>query len=448
MRRKIIISITLIILFATSSCAVVDVFRYSAMPQFLIGGIQVNEPNHEKWIKTLKDNGMNTVPVTIYAKQGDWNTDNLWYDNTNEYVIDEIRTSKKMGLNVILILRVALDHAFAENEFLWHGMIMPKSDKELDSWFDKYTEFVTKWAKIAEQEDVDILGIGSEMNSLSATVAVEQYPPIISYFKDISNLESQKNRVLEYAEIIESSENWYSYWPGYDSLDVYLTARNIKYNNWAKQVGFTDSENSIELTNKRRELLNKQWLNLIENTRKHFKGKLLYAANFDNFHDVGFWQELDYIGINAYFPLRDYNETKTSENLYEILLSGWGNVFQKIDQFRLDNNLSDKKVIFTELGYTNRKNSTVEPWNSRGFSLIKNEIPRNLLIWEDQPSNYKERALAIRTLDETNKKFDNMLKGLLYWKFSSIKSHTEIEPFVIYLGRDSNDPALGELKRF
>ena len=45
-------------------------------------------------------------------------------------------------------------------------------------------------------------------------------------------------------------------------------------------------------------------------------------------------------------------------------------------------------------------------------------------------------------------KFDNMLKGLLYWKFSSFKSHTEIEPFLIYIGKDSKDPSLKELKRF
>ena len=123
-------------------------------------------------------------------------------------------------------------------------------------------------------------------------------------------------------------------------------------------------------------------------------------------------------------------------------------LFQKIDQFRLDNNLSDKKVIFTELGYTYKSNSTIEPWNSRGFSLIENEFSRNLLIWQDEPVNYEERALAIKTLNEINIKFGNMLTGLLYWKFSSFKSHTEIEPFLIYIGKDSTDPAIKELRRF
>ena len=448
MRKKHLISITLLILFTVSSCGFVNVLKFSRMPSFLLGGIQVSEPDNEKWVKTLKDAGMNTLPVTVYAKHGDWNTDHLWYDDSDKYLISEIRIAKKMGLNVILILRVALDHAYSENDFLWHGMIMPKSDKELKSWFNKYSTFVTKWARIAEQEGVDILGIGSEMNSLSATIPMEQYPSIISYFKEISNLESQKNRVLQYSEIIERSENWYSYWPGYDTLEEFLTARNIKYNSWAKQVGYVGSENSIDLINKRRSLLNEYWINLIKDTRKNFNGKLLYAANFDNFHEVDFWHELDFIGINAYFPLRDYYETKDSEDMYEILLSGWEGVFQKINQFRIEKKLTSKKVIFTELGYTHRKNSTVEPWNSRGFSLIENSISRHLLIWEDQPESFTERALAIKTLNETNIKFDNMLKGLLYWKFSSFKSHTEIEPFLIYIGKDSTDPALKELRRF
>ena len=196
MRKKHLISITLLILFTVSSCGFVNVLKFSRMPSFLLGGIQVSEPDNEKWVKTLKDAGMNTLPVTVYAKHGDWNTDHLWYDDSDKYLISEIRIAKKMGLNVILILRVALDHAYSENDFLWHGMIMPKSDKELKSWFNKYSTSVTKWARIAEQEGVDILGIGSEMNSLSATIPMEQYPSIISYFKEISNLESQKNSVL------------------------------------------------------------------------------------------------------------------------------------------------------------------------------------------------------------------------------------------------------------
>jgi hypothetical protein len=42
------------------------------------------------------------------------------------------------------------------------------------------------------------------------------------------------------------------------------------------------------------------WAQLIVK-KKNIKGKLTYAANWDDF-DKPFWNELDYIGIDAYFP--------------------------------------------------------------------------------------------------------------------------------------------------
>ena len=99
MRKKHLISITLIILLTTSSCGILNVLKFSEMPRFLLGGIQVDEPDNEKWVKTLKDAGMNTLPVTVYAKQGDWNTDNLWYDDSDKYLINEIRTAFLSKLN-------------------------------------------------------------------------------------------------------------------------------------------------------------------------------------------------------------------------------------------------------------------------------------------------------------------------------------------------------------
>ena len=50
---------------------------------FYLGGIQVNEPDHQKWVQTLKKEGMNTAAVTAYAYQGDWSTDQLWFKKEN-----------------------------------------------------------------------------------------------------------------------------------------------------------------------------------------------------------------------------------------------------------------------------------------------------------------------------------------------------------------------------
>jgi hypothetical protein len=49
--------------------------------------------------------------------------------------------------------------------------------------------------------------------------------------------------------------------------------------------------------------------------RKIYTGKLTYAANWDDFDKVPFWKELDYIGIDAYFPLSDAATTKWKSSI-------------------------------------------------------------------------------------------------------------------------------------
>ena len=133
---------------------------------FLLGGIQVNEPDHRHWTSSLHASGMNTVEATVYAFQGDWDSDHLWWNDEEPAVLAEIRQARAAGLHVVLVLRLALDHAFEKNKFLWHGQIVPDSPARIDSWFEQYTRFVLKWATIAEAEGVAVLAIGSEMKEI------------------------------------------------------------------------------------------------------------------------------------------------------------------------------------------------------------------------------------------------------------------------------------------
>ena len=62
----------------------------------------------------------------------------------------------------------------------------------------------------------------------------------------------------------------------------------------------------------------KFWRKLIQNIRSRYNGKLSYCSNWDRYEEVGFWEELDYIGISAYFPLcEEINPTK------ESLMEAW-----------------------------------------------------------------------------------------------------------------------------
>ncbi|MGB1216855.1 MAG: glycoside hydrolase family 113, partial [Saprospiraceae bacterium] len=47
------------------------------------------------------------------------------------------------------------------------------------------------------------------------------------------------------------------------------------------------------------------WRELIRKIRIDYKGQLTYASNWDAYKNVPFWDDLDYIGVDAYFPLDD-----------------------------------------------------------------------------------------------------------------------------------------------
>ncbi len=417
---------------------------------FHLGGIQVNEPDHGKWIQALKRERMNTIEVTVYARQGDWDSDQLTFEKENPGLESEVRAAKAEGLHVVLILRTALDHAYPKNKFLWHGMIMPRSEALLERWFEKYSAFVSHWARFAQEERIEVLGIASEMNSLTSTAPVDKIPELQDWYLDRLKQQKMKNSLLKHNERITERHLWVRGHQNYSTFENYLDDQQGAYEEWARQTASFDEPDPVSRINERRRKLDRLWRNLIEQTRSIYHGRLTYAANFDQYHHVGFWDVLDVMGINAYFPLRKNILKGNAENLLKNeLVQGWGNVFSSIDQFIEKKKLEHLPILFTELGYTRRKNCTIEPWADTGFSVIGPSSHQKLIIWQDQPEDEHERALAIQALYETTRHRNrNPLIGILYWKFSTLPSHQDIEPFVCILGRRPRDPLIDSLQLF
>jgi hypothetical protein len=99
-----------------------------------------------------------------------------------------------------------------------------------------------------------------------------------------------------------------------------------------------------------------EWRKLIAEVRKVYSGELVYAANWDNFKNIRFWDELDYIGIDAYFPLT-YAPSPSKEDLKK----GWEKWKDDIEQWQKRVN---KPVIFTEIGYPSTSHAPYTPWKS------------------------------------------------------------------------------------
>lgn len=445
-----------LVLVASAILIAQAISRPSSQRPFLLGGIQVNEPDDAHWFQALLDTKMNTVAVTVYAKQGDWDSDNLWFDDDESGLIKEIRGAKARGLNVVLILRIALDHAFPRNRFLWHGLILPKNDELLDSWFTKYESFVTKWAKVAEAEDVDVFGIGSEMNMLASTASVEDLPNLEDYYLNVVTQELRKTEVLSHEANISSRHLYASGGIPFDDLDTYLDAQTKELQEWARTVAGGSKRTAVEHINRRRSRLETHWRDLIRHVRNIYQGDVTYAANFDQYQDVTFWDALDFMGVNAYFPLRQPGASTEPNHLDEELTAGWEKVLDELQTFRSTKDLHEQSFLFTEIGYTYRKNTTLAPWAQSGFTLLESTEPHRFIIWDDEPVDFTERAAALRALYEANREIQRelgkgeraLIAGLLYWKLSTQPSHHDIEPFVHILGSPLDDPLSEVWSRF
>lgn len=114
------------------------------------------------------------------------------------------------------------------------------------------------------------------------------------------------------------------------------------------------------------------WTNLILEIKKKYKGKLTYAANWDEFKRTPFWSDLDYIGVDAYFPVSD-SKTPTLKDCLE----GWK---QHIPIIKAQSETYNKPILFTEFGYRSVDYSGKEPWKSdRSMGNVNLEAQTNTI---------------------------------------------------------------------
>ncbi|MGB2691137.1 MAG: hypothetical protein WBB48_13285 [Thermodesulfobacteriota bacterium] len=135
-----------------------------------------------------------------------------------------------------------------------------------------------------------------------------------------------------------------------------------------------------------------EWKKIIEKVRGIYSGKLTYAAEGMNAQKIEFWDSLDYIGIDAYFPLTE----KAGPSLKE-LGEGWKKYEPEIKT------LSDKynkQIIFTEIGFKSVVGTAIKPWE-----------------WKlDGETSEREQALAF---EATSIAFKDKpyLAGIFVWKY-------------------------------
>lgn len=188
-----------------------------------------------------------------------------------------IQDAHRSGLRVMLKPHIDL----CEKSMHWRGEIGFGTDETAwQAWFKSYTDFISHYAILAQQHDVDYLIVGTEL--------------------------------------------------------VKTTPRS------------------------------KDWRNIIKTVRKLYSGPLTYSAHHsDEEFMIDWWDELDAIGIDAYYPLANNAHPTVAQ-----ITAAWQPIVARLGQ------LSEKyarPVILTEIGYESLAGTNRTPWQTKGNTLAFQE---------------------------------------------------------------------------
>ncbi len=114
---------------------------------------------------------------------------------------------------------------------------------------------------------------------------------------------------------------------------------------------------------------------LIAQIRERYCGLLIYSANWDSFQEVQFWEDLDFIGLSAYFPLSESKVPKVEE-----LIEKWQptcKILEKTSQQYA------KKVVFTEYGYLSIDGAAGKTW------LLEKQVRKSAVNEQAQANSYE-----------------------------------------------------------
>lgn len=113
------------------------------------------------------------------------------------------------------------------------------------------------------------------------------------------------------------------------------------------------------------------WEVLIREIKTVYQGKLTYAANWDEYKRVPFWNQMDYVGVDAYFPISESKTPTVAE-----AKAGWQPWKEELQLF---SNTTEKQIIFTEYGYRSVDFAGREPWVSdRDMNVVNLEAQTHL----------------------------------------------------------------------
>ncbi|MGH1337939.1 MAG: glycoside hydrolase family 113 [Aureispira sp.] len=215
--------------------------------------------------------------VIIFDSTG---TMGFWWGETPGGISTSYQMAKTQGLKTMLKPQLWSWQG-------WIGDMRYDTQAEWDQFHDHYTTFICFWARLAEQLDVDMFCIGTEI----------------------------KGSAMDH--------------PDY-------------------------------------------WRQLIREVRQIYSGPITYAPNWDEYQDIVFWDQLDYIGVDAYFSLIPDSTPAVCD-----LKEAWEPIKTDLKAF---SERWNKPILFTEWGYLTLSGCAYETWvleKDRSSATINQQAQAN-----------------------------------------------------------------------
>lgn len=136
-----------------------------------------------------------------------------------------------------------------------------------------------------------------------------------------------------------------------------------------------------------------EWRRILTEVRAVYHGVVVYSANWDRLDAVPFWDAVDVIGVQAYFPLADrpYPDRAAIER-------GWAEPLERLAAL---SRRYRKPALFNEIGYDLSDKAATEPWLPSTRESAENRALRRRLM-----------EVALARLER-----EPYLLGMFWWKW-------------------------------
>jgi hypothetical protein len=105
------------------------------------------------------------------------------------------------------------------------------------------------------------------------------------------------------------------------------------------------------------------WRRLAHSVRERFLGRLVYATNHIADSSVEWWDAVDFIGVDAYYPLL----VKEATASIEVARAVWESKTARLEDL---STRWGKRILFTEIGYRSVEGAWAEPWNYQAAGVV------------------------------------------------------------------------------